>query len=109
MNETPQDHADFPVLTEGLDPPGLPGAPEVDWARLALQVERQVSERLMERCHELLEEQIPETLAPLLARAAEQISQDLRSALPLMVRNLVVTAVAEELDRLNAATTNDRP
>ena len=86
MNSAPPDHADFPVLTEVLetgpivlrdaDEPHVPApadarVPEVDWALLAVRIEQQVSERLLQRCNALLEEQIPETLAPLLARAAE--------------------------------------
>lgn len=93
---------DVVLLADAPTPAGAPRALEDDWAILAIKVETSVAERLMTHAAPLLDGALNDLLPPLLARAAAQLTEDLRDGLSTLVRELVARAVAEELARLRA-------
>ncbi len=98
-----------PVLTEviDLDPWTGPPAPVERAEGLASsplpneeQLVRRVLGELQQQIDVMLEYRIRESLAPLLARAADNVVRDARSELASTLRDVVARAVAAELGRL---------
>lgn len=76
-------------------PPALP----IDEAHLAGLVTERVVADLQQRVDLVFEVRLREALAPALARAAEQLIGEARTALAAEMRELVARAVAQELSR----------
>ena len=74
---------------------------DVNWSELAERIRSNVMERLMRRSTLLLDEQLGDGLNAVIERATENLASELRSALSSMVKDLVYTAVDEELNRVH--------
>ena len=74
---------------------------DVNWSELAERIRSNVMERLMRRSTLLLDEQLGDGLNAVIERATENLAAELRSALSSMVKDLVYTAVDEELNRVH--------
>lgn len=91
---------DGPVPPVGADERGEqlerpPSRDELDEARLVAQVMTELQARI----DLMLEYRLREALAPLLARAAEQLVQDARAELALTLRDVVARAVTQEVTK----------
>ena len=110
---TAGDLDEIPMLTEVL--PTAPrttrdlsaGMSEEEWNRMALQVHKNVMQRMLRRADRLVDEPLRRTLDELLARGAERLMQDIRSTMQQAVRDAVARAIAEELARVRMH--RDRP
>jgi hypothetical protein len=98
----------IPMLTEIVQVPRylpelLPRTlEEVDWSGLTERVRENVTERLARRSEALLDAALRDSLRAVVDRAAESLAADLRESVMRAVRDLVASAVNEEITRVHA-------
>jgi hypothetical protein len=101
----------IPMLTEVVQVPryskaNLPESiDEVGFAALADRVEQNVMERLLRRSEQHLEERIKIDLAAVFERATQTLAADLQATLSQSIRDMVSSAVSDELTRLQSEIT----
>jgi hypothetical protein len=101
----------IPMLTEVVQVPryskaNLPdNIDDVGFAALSDRVEQNVMERLLLRSEQHLEERIKTDLAAVLERATQTLTADLQATLSQSIRDMVSSAVSDELTRLQSEIT----
>jgi hypothetical protein len=101
----------IPMLTEVVQVPryskaNLPdNIDDVGFAALSDRVEQNVMERLLLRSEQHLEERIKTDLAAVLERATRTLTADLQATLSQSIRDMVSSAVSDELTRLQSEIT----
>ncbi len=101
----------IPMLTEVVQVPryskaNLPdNIDDVGFAALSDRVEQNVMERLLLRSEQHLEERIKTDLAVVLERATQTLTADLQATLSQSIRDMVSSAVSDELTRLQSEIT----
>lgn len=96
-----------PMLTDVLQVPRylaneLPAnLDEVNWTALTERVRSNVLDRLMRSSTQLLDERVAETLQVVVERATANLNLELRDALTTMIKDIVASAVDEELSRVH--------
>ena len=102
-----EDPESIPKLTEVLPlpnktPAASNGMNDEQWHKMALEMERNVLQRMLRRTDGFVEGPLAEQFEEMIDRGTERLMAEIKSTLRQAVRESVSRAIAEELSRLRS-------